>query len=533
MRRRLGGKAFRSMRWRTLLPLLLLVVAVAALSPSPARAIGPPVIVDLVPDTGLAGTVITIVGRDFTGATAVTFGAGAATFNVLNDRKIEATTPVQTRGRIVDIIVITPDGTSRNTDDDDFTYRVPHLVIDQGNGLAVSEDGDSDSYTLALDLLPTGTVTVTIPDTDDLAISPNTLVFTTSDYAVPRRVTVSAIDDVHSENTHTALIRHHATGGGYGAAGEHPLAVTVTDNDRFVIVVTQPGGRTNVLEGGRPAFLSVRLSADPGDDATVTVTGDDQLTTSTSTVSFGHENWGTPVEFAVLAVDDDLSEGDHTGTLTLTLSGPRVLPPVLEVTIFISDEHSPAVHIAESGGGTTVAEAGGQDTYTIALARQPVGPVTVSIRPEDDLRSSPAQIVFRPDNWDQPQTVTVEAIDDALIEGDQVHHIHHVATGSGLDEFGVVLLGVSIIDNDTPDHALLPLSAGLSLIGWFGAPTTARAILDGNPALTRIWIWDQVNGWRGDSRALPSGLRRDIPIARGAGIWVVAAADTQLVVPLR
>ena len=412
-------------------------------------------VVDIVPDTGLAGTVITIVGRDFTGATAVTFGAGAASFNVLNDRKIEATTPVQTRGRIVDIIVITPDGTSRNTDDDDFTYRVPHLVIDQGDGLAVSEDGDSDTYTLALDLLPTGTVTVSIPDTDDLAISPNTFVFTTSDYAVPRRVTVSAVDDVHSESTHTALIKHYATGGGYGSAGEHPLAVTVTDNDRFVIVVTQPGGRTNLLEGGRPAFLSVRLSADPGDDATVTVTGDDQLTTSTSTVSFGRENWGTPVEFAVLATDDDLSEGDHTGTLTLTLSGPRVLPPVLEVTIFISDEHSPAVHIAESGGGTTVAEAGGQDTYTLALARQPVGPVTVSIRPEDDLRSSPAQIVFRPDNWDQPQTVTVEAIDDALIEGDQVHHIHHVATRQPASTSSAsVLLGVSIIDNDTPDHAL-------------------------------------------------------------------------------
>ena len=72
-------------------------------------------------------------------------------------------------------------------------------------------------------------------------------------------------------------------------------------------------------------------------------------------------------------------------------------------------------------------------------------------------------------------------------------------------------------------------------MGWFGAPTTARAILDGNPALTRLWTWDQVNGWRGDSRALPPGLRRDIPIARGDGLWVVAVrADHGLyVVPLR
>ena len=441
---------------------------------------------------------------------------------------------MSTRGRVVDIVVTTPDGTSRNTEDDDFTYQLPHLVIDLGDGLAVSEDGDSDTYTLALDLLPTGTVTVSIPDTDDLAISPNTFVFTTSDYAVPRRVTVSAVDDVHSESTHTALIKHYATGGGYGSAGEHPLAVTVTDNDRFVIVVTQPGGRTNLLEGGRPAFLSVRLSADPGDDATVTVTGDDQLTTSTSTVSFGRENWGTPVEFAVLATDDDLSEGDHTGTLTFTLSGTLVLPPVLEVTIFISDEHSPAVHIAESGGGTTVAEAGGQDTYTIALAdsRSAPSPSPSPSAPKTTCDPAPPSSSSAPTTGTSPSTVTVEAVDDDLIEGEQVHHIHHRALGAGLDEFGAVLLGVTIIDNDTPDHALLPLSAGLSLIGWFGAPTTARAIIDGNPALTRIWIWDQVNSWRGDSRALPSGLRRDIPIVRGDGFWLFASEPTTLNVPL-
>ena len=66
------------MRWRALLPLLFLLVAVAALSPSPARAVGPPLIVDLVPNTGLAGTVVTITGEHFTGATSVTFEGRSA-----------------------------------------------------------------------------------------------------------------------------------------------------------------------------------------------------------------------------------------------------------------------------------------------------------------------------------------------------------------------------------------------------------------------------------------------------------------------
>ena len=532
MRRRAGGKAFRSMRWRTLLPLLLLVVVGAALSPSLARAVGPPVITDVVPETGLAGAVVSIVGYDFTGATSVTFGGRTARFAFLNDGNIQATSPVPARAGVVDIVVTTPEGSSSDSAADNFTYVVPSLTIAQGNGLSVSEEGESDSYTVKLSRLPTGTVTIRIPDTDDLEITPNTLVFTMTNYSRAQVVTVSAVDDVNFEQTHTAVILHRASGGGYGAAGGHPVSVRVTDNDRFMIIVSQSAGSTHVIEGGRPDFLSLRLNSDPAAEATVTITADDQLVTSASTFKFTRANWGSLVEFAVFAVDDDLMEGDHTGTLTFTLSGASRPAPVAELIISISDEHSPALRITESDGATAVAEAGGQDTYTIVLPRRPASAVTVAIRPEEGLRASPTQVVFSRTDWDQPRTVTVEAVDDDLSEGEHVHHIHHVATGGGLDEFAAVLLGVTITDDDTPDYAPLPLAAGFTLVGWFGAPTTARAILDGNPALTRIWIWDQSNGWRGDSRAFPPGLRRDIPIARGDGFWLFASEPTTLNVPL-
>ena len=531
MRRRAGGKAIRSMRWRTLL-LLGAVLAAAALSPAPARAQTAPVITDVVPATGLAGAVVSIIGSDFTGATAVTFGGRSATFQVLNDANIQATSPTTTQGGSVDIVVTTPNGTSSNSAADDFTYVVPSLTINQGNGLSVSEDGESDTYTLALSLLPTGTVTVRIPDSDDLDITPNTLVFTTANYARAQLVTVSAVDDVNFERTHTAIITHRASGGGYGPAGAHPVAVRVTDNDEFRIIVTQSAGSTHVIEGGRPDFLSVRLNADPAATATVTITADDQLTTSATTFEFTRKNWGSLIEFAVFAVDDDLAEGDHTGTLTFSLSGASREAPDTEVIVSISDEHSPALRLIHSDGATTVSEDGGQDSYTVSLPRRPAGTVTVAIRPEDDLQVSVGELIFTTRNWDQPQTVTVEAIDDDLSEGDQVHHVHHLATGAGLDDFAAVTLNVTILDNDVPNHRLLPLPAGFSLVGWFGTPTNARALIDGNPDIIRIWFWDQVNGWRLDARDLPPRLRADIPIALGDGFWVVTSAATDLFVPL-
>ena len=64
--------------------------------PPPQSWLGP-VIASLDPDHGPAegGTSVTITGRNFTGATAVRFGANAATFTVDSDSQITAVPPPQ------------------------------------------------------------------------------------------------------------------------------------------------------------------------------------------------------------------------------------------------------------------------------------------------------------------------------------------------------------------------------------------------------------------------------------------------------
>ena len=517
------------MRWRAVLLLIGAALAGAALSPAAVGAVGPPVVTGVTPGSGLAGTVVTISGEHFTGATSVTFDRRRADFTVVNDRAIEATVPVIARAGVVDIVVTSPDGDSGGTGAGAFTYVVPSLAFGGVAGLRLSERGAAGVYTVALSMRPTGPVTIAIAGAEHIEISPRSLRFSAADYATPKRVTLRALDDPRRAGTRDVVITHTATGGGYTGSGNHPLSVSIIGDDSFTILVTHSGGSTELIEGGRPDFVSLRLSADPGGDATVTVTADDQLRTSSSEFRFDASNWNSLVEFAVFAVEDDDPEGDHTGVLTFTLkTGPRSAPAV-EVPIPIADQHSPAVRITESGGGTAVAEDGGHDTYTVALRRRPAAPVTVSIQPEDDLRVSPIRIVFHPDDWAQPRTVLVEAIDDDLDEGEHVHHIHHLATGTGL---GVVTLNVTITDNDHLNQALIPLPAGFSMVGWFGTPTSTHAIMEGNPAILRIWVWDRVHGWRLDSPDLPPRLRADVPIARGDAFWVVASADTDLVVPL-
>lgn len=77
-----------------------------------------PVITSISPSTGLAtagGTLVTISGQYFTGATTVTFGGTAATtFRVISPNTISAVVPAKTAGTY-EVVVTTPNGANGTT----------------------------------------------------------------------------------------------------------------------------------------------------------------------------------------------------------------------------------------------------------------------------------------------------------------------------------------------------------------------------------------------------------------------------------
>ncbi|THV26010.1 phage tail tube protein [Glycomyces paridis] len=91
---------------------------------NPVNAAPLPVVTSLSPATGPAagGTLVTITGAYFTGATTVEFGADDATdFEVVSATKIAAIAPAHAAGA-VQVKVTTPNGASADTAGDDYTY---------------------------------------------------------------------------------------------------------------------------------------------------------------------------------------------------------------------------------------------------------------------------------------------------------------------------------------------------------------------------------------------------------------------------
>ena len=118
-------------------------------------AVAAPTVTGISPNSGPAagGTLVTITGTGFTGATAVDFGTTPATgVTVVNATTITANSPAGTG--LANVTVITPDGTSATTPADQFTYVAATPVVTsvsrfgyhmQPTSLVIQFDGPLDA----------------------------------------------------------------------------------------------------------------------------------------------------------------------------------------------------------------------------------------------------------------------------------------------------------------------------------------------------------------------------------------------------
>lgn len=201
----------------------------------------------------------------------------------------------------------------------------PQVVITESeNSTDVSEDGDTDTYTIVLTTQPTADVTVTLSTGSQVEGDVTTVVFTSDNWDTPQTVTISAIDDFVAEGDHTGTVSHTVTSddADYDGLGADDVVVNVADNDTAGVVITESGGSTNVSEDGQTDTYTVVLTSQPTANVTVFITTGSELNSDPVRVTFTPENWDTPVEVVISAVDDNDVEGDHSFTITHPVTSP-------------------------------------------------------------------------------------------------------------------------------------------------------------------------------------------------------------------
>ena len=201
--------------------------------------------------------------------------------------------------------------------------------------------------------------------------------------------------------------------------------------------------------------ITVTASSAVSVDETVSVavsgsgiaSGDYNLSNTTITIPSG----STTGSVTISIIDDILIEGTETATLTISNpSAGLTLGSTITQDITITDNDLASVVITPTSGGNAVTEGGATDSYTVALSSSPTSDVIVSGTPNSQVGISPSSLTFTSSNWNSPQTVTVSAVNDNVVEGIHSGSISYAATSADVVYNGISIapLSVTITDND-------------------------------------------------------------------------------------
>ncbi|MBW3670684.1 MAG: fibronectin type III domain-containing protein, partial [Acidobacteria bacterium] len=134
--------------------------------------------------------------------------------------------------------------------------------------------------------------------------------------------------------------------------------------------------------------------------------------------------------------------------------------------------------------GVLTTETGIADGFIVVLATQPSADVTIHVTSGDDTegRVDPGSLSFTSVNWAQPQTVTVFAVDDDVVDGDQTYQITLSATSGDPDYDGIAIPPIEVSNRDD-DRAGITVSqtGGTTVTTESGAQDQLQIVLGSEP----------------------------------------------------
>ena len=318
-------------------------------------------------------------------------------------------------------------------------------------------EGGANSYTLVLGYRPPGDVTVgvTLPAGTDLTLNKTSLTFTVDNWDVAQTVAVTAAEDHDAVTDAGVTLTHTVSGGGYGSTTVPDVEVSITENDTAGVVLSETG-LTVTEEYSAGSSYTVKLATQPSGEVTVTVSGQagTDLTLDKTTLTFTVDNWATAQTVTVKAGHDNDASND-TATLTHTASGGDYASVSNTLPVTVTDDDTAAIVLSETDLTVTEEYSAGS-SYTVKLATQPSGEVTVTVSGQagTDLSLDNTTLTFTVDNWATAQTVTVEAGHDNDASNDTAT-LTHTASGGGYASVSNTL-PVTVTDDDEPGVTIEP-----------------------------------------------------------------------------
>lgn len=367
------------------------------------------------------------------------------------------------------------------------------VTVSRTSGLSTSEAGAADTFTVVLNSAPASDVSITLSSSrpSEGTVSPDTLTFTSSNWASAQTVTVTGVDDAVVDGDQGYTVTTSATtsaSAAYNGLDVDDVTATNLDDETAAILVSPTMGLTTA-ESGATASFTVVLQAAPSADVLIPIASTDlgEGTVSSTSIVFTTADWSVPQAVLVTGVDDAIADGDQVYQVTIGASASA--DPAYDglsgasVTLSNSDDESAGLTISPTTGLVTT-EAGATASFSIVLTTAPASTVTIDLTSSDPSEAtiSPPSLSFTTVNWNSPQMATLTGVDDLLTDGDQSYNVTaHVAPASDAAYAALAdrTISATNTDDESPGVTVTPTS-GLTT-SEFGAMASFSVVLNAAP----------------------------------------------------
>ncbi len=305
--------------------------------------------------------------------------------------------------------------------------------------------------------------------------------------ATAATISIGVLDDIAWESSETVVLTLK-DGADYEVGSDSVYTLTITDNDTAEASFASSASNSGEAAGA----FDVTINLDPAPPAGITLnymlsgTATRHLdysiagvTSNTGTLSVSAG--ATAATLSIGIVEDNVTEAGETVILTLQPGVGYTLGSMHQHTVTITDNDAAALVLSK--GSLTVHEGGEDGGYSIRLATNPDGPVTVTPQSDNAAAATVSgPLAFNFVNWQTPQTVTVTPVDDDDAD-DEIATITHTVSGYGnLTQGPTVTVGVND-DEISPDAGVQTSVLTLQLTEG-GAAGSYEVTLNTDPEAT-------------------------------------------------
>jgi large repetitive protein len=311
---------------------------------------------------------------------------------------------------------------------------VPQFLIPLTMKPVTTEGGGTASFTIALNRAPSADVVLLLASTDPAEgkVSPSSMTFTPENWNALRSFVVPGQDDdVADGNKKYTIVMPAARSADRVFNGTDPPDITLENIDN-----ESPGIRVAPMmnlvtdESGKTDSFAVFVNSKPADLVTILITSsdDDEGRATPASLLFTSNNFKSPQTVTVSGVDDHVADGakQYSVLLTAMSADPSYDKIDIENVHVVNQDNDAPGFVASLPTGELITSEGGQSaSFTMRLNRAPIKDVVIRFLSSNmaEARVTPASLVFTPSNWEAPQGVTVQGIDDSIADGDQPYEV--------------------------------------------------------------------------------------------------------------